>query len=156
MGVAGAGKTTVGRLLASDLGCDFYDADDVHSPDSMAKMARGEGLTDADRDPWLTALRGMVDRALAGGACAVLACSALTESHRHTLGAHRPGVSLVYLRTPRDVLAERLRERRGHFAGDVLLPSQLATLEEPAHAIVVDGSRPPALLVAAIRQALVS
>lgn len=156
MGVAGAGKTYVGKALAAATGWPFLDADDFHSKANKEKMHRGEPLTDADREPWLEALRDAIDERLRAGASAVLACSALRQSYRDTLvpeGA-RPGeVRFVYLEVPRAVLRERLATRPHHFAGPSLLASQLETLEEPRDALRVDGTRPAAEIVSTIRAA---
>lgn len=135
MGVSGSGKTSVGRALAARLGWTFDDADDFHTPEAKAKMARGEGLTDADRAPWLDQLRAL----LAADQPVVLACSALKRTYREQLGA--PRVRFAYLRVPVAVLRERLASRHHHYAGVGLLDSQLATLEEPApieHALTLD------------------
>ena len=140
MGVAGAGKTTVGTALADALGWDFVDADDHHDAAALDKIGRGEGLTDADRAPWLERLGALVRRRVADGPPTVLACSALRAAYRDALGAGRPGVVLAWLDVPPDVLVERLAERRGHVAGPDLLPSQLATLEPPADALRLDGT----------------
>ena len=139
-GVAGAGKTTVGRALAARLGWAFADADDYHSAAANARMARGQGLTDADRAPWLDRLAALVGDRVRGGPPTVLACSALKAAYRDRLAG--PGVAFAWLDVPPDVLAERLRRREGHVAGPDLLPSQLATLEPPAGALRLDGTRP--------------
>lgn len=152
MGAAGSGKTTVGRALAARLDHEFADADDFHSAPSVAKMARGEPLTEADRAPWLQALAHWLAGRDAGGRSSVLACSALKRRYRDALRAAAPQhVSFVFLAVPRDALRERLRQRTAHFAGADLLDSQLATLEplaadEPG--ICVDGMLPPAAIVA--------
>src|SRR5579883_3513106 len=125
MGVAGAGKTTVGRLLAQRLGFRFADADDLHPPENVARMRAGLPLREEDRAPWLAALRRLIDGWLEHGEDAVLACSALRASHRRQLGAGRPGVRLVFLHAPPALLAARLAARKGHFAGPALLESQL-------------------------------
>ena len=151
MGVAGAGKTTLGRALADSLRCPFLEADDLHSDANRAKMARGEGLTDLDREPWLAAIESCLDARR--GQSLVLACSALRDKYRARLAHERP-VRFVYLDVPADVLSERLARRRGHYAGTALLASQLATLEPPRDAICVDGTRPVADLVTRIRHAL--
>lgn len=151
MGVAGAGKTTVGRALAEALGWSFEDADAYHSPAALATMARGEGLTDADRAPWLARLAALVRDRLAAGPPTVLACSALKAGYREALGTDAPGVALVWLDVPAEVLHQRLRDRRGHVAGTDLLPSQLATLEPPADAIRLDGTAPIGAIVGRIR-----
>ncbi len=146
MGVAGSGKTTVGRLLAQELGCEFFDADDFHPVANVEKMRQGGALTDADREGWLTALRALLDRQTS----AVLACSALKKAYRDELA----GTRFVYLRADRALLEQRLDERRGHFFNPKLLDSQLATLEEPGDAIVVDAGGDPAAIVATIRRSL--
>ena len=134
MGPAGAGKSTVGRALASEIGWRFVDADAFHSTANRARLARGEALSDADREPWLTALRQQIATALAHEQPMVLACSALRRAYREKLlpPGTRRSVRLVYLRVSADELAHRLRTRVGHFAPVELLSSQLATLEEPA------------------------
>lgn len=152
MGVSGAGKTTVGRALAEAIGWAFEDADDYHAPGARAKMARGEGLTDADRGPWLDRLAGLIRQRAAAGPPTVLACSALKAAHRDRLGVERRGVSVAWLDVPADVLRARLEARDGHFAGPDLLPSQIDALEPPSDAVRLDGSRPVAALVDAVRQ----
>ncbi len=154
MGVAGAGKTTVGRALADALGWAFEDADAYHDAASLAKIGRGEGLTDADRAPWLARLGRLVRQRAEGGPPMVLACSALKAAYRDILGADRPDVVLVWLDVPEAVLAARLAERQGHVAGLDLLPSQLATLEPPTGALSLDGTMPVEALVEAVRQSL--
>jgi carbohydrate kinase (thermoresistant glucokinase family) len=133
MGVAGAGKTTVGERLAESLGWRFVDADAFHPPENVARMRRGEGLTDAHRWPWLAALRAHLRESLARGDHVVLACSALRRAYREALVPPElaADVRLVYLRVPRDELSRRLLARTDHFAPPELLDSQLATLEPP-------------------------
>jgi gluconokinase len=150
MGVAGSGKTTVGRGLADRLGLEFSDADDLHDQANIAKMARGEGLSDADRSGWLSRVRSRIDRALEDGAGLVLACSALKESYRRQLGAGRGEVSLVYLRVAPELAERRLRARRGHFMPPSLVASQFSNLEAPAGAIVIDADRPVEAIVSQI------
>jgi len=150
MGVAGAGKSTVGARLAAALGWTFYDGDDLHPAANVRKMASGRPLDDADRRPWLERIAGVIARHARRGEPAVIACSALKRAYRDLLAAAAPGVRLVYLKGSRELLAERLRRRRGHFLPPRLLESQFAALEEPDDALVVDVSAPPAALVAAI------
>lgn len=156
MGVAGAGKTTVGSLLARRLGWAFFDADDFHGPANVAKMARGEPLDDTDRVVWLDALAALIDRLLHEQRPAVLACSALRASYRARLyGRHGDAeVRIVYLRGDPGLIRSRLETRQGHFASAGLLPSQLATLEEPQNALVVDVDAAPATIVERIRDGL--
>lgn len=157
MGVAGAGKSTVGRHLAHALGWSFADGDAYHSPESWAKLERGEPLTDADRAPWLARLQGVIADHWGTNTPLVLACSALRAPYRHTLvpPALPPGaLRFVYLRVPPAVAEERLRTRRGHGVGPALVPSQFATLEEPAEAAWVDGTLPVEDATQAIVRAL--
>lgn len=153
MGVAGAGKTTVGALLARELGWAFFDADDFHPPANVAKMARGEPLDDTDRAGWLDDLATLIDRLLREQRPAVLACSALRAEHRARLrGRHGDAeVRIVYLRGDPELIRTRLESRHGHFMQAGLLPSQLATLEEPQNALVVDVAASPATIVERIR-----
>jgi gluconokinase len=153
MGVTASGKTTVGRMLAAELGYQFYDADDFHSPANIDKMRHGIPLNDADRLPWLETLRDLVRRCLTEHREAVLACSALKETYRQYLLID-PQVRLVYLKAGQDLIRQRLLRRRGHFMNPALLESQFATLEEPKHAIEVDASLSPGEIVSAIRRQL--
>lgn len=145
MGVAGAGKTTVGRALADALGWEFQDADDFHSAANVAKMRSGTPLTDADRAPWLATLRDLLARHVATGTPMVLACSALRESYRAALrppSAPRDAIAFVQLDVPPPVAEARLAARRGHYMQPSMVASQFATLEEPHDALRVDASRP--------------
>src|SRR5690348_2500671 len=132
MGPAGAGKTTVGIALANSLGWRFRDADEFHSAENIQRMREGIGLTDAERAPWLAAIRRALEDALTHDQRVVLACSALKEEYRRSLTPTNDGASLrfVYLRADEKLLRERLASRHGHYAGPELLASQLQTLEE--------------------------
>jgi gluconokinase len=151
MGVSGVGKTTIGRRLAADLGWTFYEGDDFHSPENVEKMSRGIPLTDADREPWLQALRDVIEGCVERGEDAVLACSALKSSYREVLRGEHPEVVFVHLQADPSVIAGRLARRTGHYAKQSLLESQLATLEEPENAMAVDASRRPEEIVREIR-----
>jgi gluconokinase len=142
MGVTGSGKTTVGRLLAERLGWIFLDADDFHSAANKEKMHRGIPLTDADRAPWLAAIHDALLRENGNGENVVLACSALKQKYRNTLSEDLI-LDVVYLRGSPAQLRRNLATRENHFAGESLVASQLATLEEPAGAVVEDISRTP-------------
>jgi gluconokinase len=154
IGVAGSGKTTVGRILAARLGCEVHDADDLHPPQNREKMRRGIALTDEDRLPWLYAVRDLVQRCLAENRCAVVACSALKQSYRDLLIVDAAKVKLVYLKGSKDLIAQRLAHRAGHFFDPRLLQSQFDTLEDPADAIVVDISESPEKIADTIRARL--
>ena len=154
MGVAGSGKTTVGRALAAALGWEFRDADDFHPPANIAKQAAGIPLDDADRAPWLAAIRAHLDEKLARGENAVVTCSALKEKYRAQLVADPARVKLVHLTGSPALLAARIAGRTDHFMKPGMLASQLAALEPPRDALAVDIAEPPAKLVAHIRRAL--
>jgi len=154
MGVAGSGKTTVGRLLAAQLGWPFYEGDDYHPTANVEKMAHGVPLTDEDRRPWLDALHDVIARIAADGGSAVLACSALKQEYRDRLARAVESVVFVYLHGSFELFRERLRERSGHFMKADLLPSQFATLEPPGDAIVVDANQASEAIVAGIREQL--
>jgi len=150
MGVSGAGKTAVGKLLASQLGWEFADADDYHSAANVEKMRNGIPLMDADREPWLESLRAWIVAWIAAGKNGVLACSALKKAYRDKLVAG-PEVRVVYLKADRELLRERLLGRHGHYMKEGLLESQIATLEEPEDAIIVDGGESPEEIARQIR-----
>ena len=154
MGVSGCGKTTVGRALAHELGWRFDDADDFHPPANVAKMSAGVPLTDADRQPWLQAIRRHVEQCLAAGVNAVVTCSALKQTYRRIIVIDPVRVPVVYLKGSRELLWQRISSRHGHFMKPDMLDSQLADLEEPVHALVVDISPAPEVIVAEIRRGL--
>jgi gluconokinase len=153
MGVVGAGKTTVGRLLAAQLGWEFADADDYHPWANVEKIRRGIPLDDNDRLPWLRELRAAIMNWQSQGRNGVLACSALKKSYREELTIG-DDVRFVYLRGSADVIEQRLRLRKGHFADDQILASQFADLEEPESAISVSILQSPEQIVAEIRRKL--
>ena len=153
MGVVGSGKTTVGALLASELGWQFADADDLHSPENKDKIHRGIALTDEDRKPWLASLRGQITKWTAATQNAVLACSALKRAYRDELNVSAE-VRFVYLKGSPDLIESRLRARTGHFADDKILASQFEQLEEPDDALTVHIEGSPSQIAAAIRQKL--
>ncbi|MFH8368492.1 gluconokinase [Streptomyces sp. NPDC018031] len=126
MGVSGTGKSTVGELLAAELGVPYAEADDFHSPASIAKMSAGTPLDDADRLPWLDAIGRWAREHRDGG---VVSCSALKRGYRDRLRAAAPGLFFLHLTGDRALVAERMEARRGHFMSSALLDSQLATLE---------------------------
>lgn len=153
MGPAGSGKTTVGRALARATRARFLDADDFHLPEAKAKMAAGEPLTDADRQPWLETLACELASALDGkGDRIVLACSALKERYRATLGVDNRRGRLIFLSVPQTELRRRLASRAGHFAGPNLLASQLEALEVPELGLHLDGTLPVPRLVKHIEE----
>src|ERR1700756_3154588 len=154
MGVTGSGKTTVGSLLARELGWKFDDADRYHPAANIEKMRRGIPLEDADRAPWLVALREAILKYIAQKENVVLACSALKRSYREELVVG-PEVRLVYLKGSYEVIAGRLRARHGHFADEKILAGQFRDLEEPEDAIVVNVEGDPEEIVGEIRRAVV-
>jgi len=153
MGVVGAGKTTIGRLLAEQLGWEFADADDFHPRSNVEKIRHGIPLDDEDRRPWLAALGEAIAHWTDEGRNVVLACSALKRSYRRELASGRQ-VKFVYLKASAELIVERLRSRHGHFADEQILASQLADLEEPQAAVTVDSAATPQRIVAEIRQKL--
>lgn len=142
MGVSGCGKTSVGKLLAEQLGWDFYDADEFHPPINVKKMADGIPLNDSDRAPWLASLRGLILSSLKGGKPGVLACSALKELYRQQLLKDNEGIQLIYLKGSYDLIWSRMSARKGHYMKPEMLQSQFETLEEPANALTIDVSTP--------------
>jgi len=145
MGVSGSGKSTVGAALAGQLGWQMQEGDALHPPENVAKMARGEALTDEDRAPWLDAIGLVLDRWHAAGESGIVTCSALKRAYRDRLRAGRPELVLVFLHGSPELIQDRLAHRQGHFMPATLLGSQFATLEEPAPdegAIVEEIDRP--------------
>ena len=153
MGTTGAGKTTIGTMLATQLNWQFADADTFHPPANIEKMSRGIPLTDADRAPWLEAMRKAILEWIAAGKNVVLACSALKRAYRDKLRPS-PEVKIVYLKGDYALFAERIRHRHGHFAGEQILAGQFADLEEPMDAITIDAAQSPEEIVAEIRKRL--
>jgi gluconokinase len=154
MGVSGAGKTTIGRLLADTMRWEFHDADDLHSDANKIRMTHGIALTDADRAPWLARVRDLIANSLARGINMVLACSALKQSYRDEIVIDPERVKIVYLKGSRQLIESRIAHRQSHFMNPTLLDSQFDTLEEPENCIVVDVAATPAAIVANIRQQL--
>ena len=144
-GVAGTGKTSVGLLVASDLGWPFADGDSFHTSASVAKMRSGTPLTDADRQPWLQAIAAWIGEREAAGGGGVVACSALKRAYRDLLRAGHPTVRFAFLTAPPAVLDRRLRERPQHFMPASLLTSQLTDAErlgpdEPGGVVDASGA----------------
>jgi len=155
-GVSGAGKTTVGKLLAEELRWEFYEADDFHPAANIQKMKAGVPLTDEDRQPWLKKLRQLIRRCLIAKQKAVLACSALKKAYRDQLRVSEE-VKFVFLHGSRKRVSEQMSHRRGHFMNQALLDSQFKHLEEPRpseRALWVDLGRSPHQLVELIRMKL--
>jgi gluconokinase len=152
MGVSGCGKSLIGSMLARHLGGVFEDADDFHPPGNKAKMSEGLPLTDADRWPWYQILRGRIMEHRSGTRVYVLACSALKAAYREKLrDTDGPGeLRFVYLKGARDLIGARIGARKNHFMPPALLDSQIATLEEPADAMVADVSGTPGEIVDSI------
>ena len=150
MGVTGSGKSTVGYLLAQQLGWRFFEGDDFHSPDNIQKLRRGEPLSDEDRKPWLEAILEAIRAAIEEDESAVIACSALKKSYRKVLQIDGQ-VSFVYLKASIALIQERLKNRVGHFMNPSLIQSQFATLEEPGEGLQIDAGLSPAEIVQVIR-----
>jgi len=142
MGVSGSGKSTVGKALAQRLGWDFFDADDFHPAENIAKMRAGIPLDDDDRVPWLTSLQALISTRLKEGRHAVLSCSALKERYRQMLLAGNQGVLIVYLKGDYDLIWGRMKNRPEHYMKPDMLKSQFEALEVPVNGLVVDASLP--------------
>lgn len=140
MGVSGCGKSSVGQTLASRLGWSFYDADDFHPPENVAKMASGTPLDDSDRAPWLSALHDLISSSLREDKPGVLACSSLKERYRQQLLDGNEGVQIVYLKGSYDLIWSRMSARKDHYMKPHMLKSQFEALEEPSNALTMDIS----------------
>jgi gluconokinase len=157
MGVAGSGKTTIGKALAAALGWAYGEGDTFHPPANVAKMANGTPLTDEDRWPWLDAIASWMADRIGEGRSAVVACSALKRAYRDRLRVAAPDLRLVFLEVPRDELESRVAERSEHFFPRALLGSQLAALEPPQpdeRAIAIPAALAPARIVAEVIERL--
>ena len=155
-GVSGAGKTTIGKLLARDLRWRFIEADDFHPAANIEKMRSGHPLTDNDRWPWLEQLRQQIERSLSTRENAVLACSALKRAYRDRLHVSDE-IKFVFLRGDHALVEKQLRSRHGHFMNAALLQSQFHDLEEPEsdeNVQTVDLGRKPQELVDEIKATL--
>jgi gluconokinase len=154
MGAAGAGKTTLGKALAAELGWPFVEGDDYHTPEHIAQMRRGEPLTDAERAPWLELLHEVIARAIERRESLVIACSALKARYRDVLAGGLKPVRFVHLTAETAVLRERLAARQHHFAGPALLESQLASLEVPVGVLTLDTSKDLAISLGRVHNEL--
>jgi gluconokinase len=157
MGVAGSGKTTIGRLLADELGWEFFDADDLQPQANIKRMRSGVALTDEDRTVWLDRVHALTSKLTRRQGSAVLAFSGLRRAYRERIRTGNDGLRFVYLKGDPVLLRQRLRQRQGHYFGADLLPSQLATLEEPEkpeHVSVVSVAGAPSTVVAQVREVL--
>lgn len=155
-GVSGAGKTTIGKLLADELGWRFLEADDFHPASNVEKMRDGRPLADEDRWPWLEQLRHQITRSIAAKENAVLACSALKRVYRERL---RVGddVTFVFLHGDYALIEKQFQHRRGHFMDPELLKSQFTDLEEPKTddgTVTIELGRSPQELVEEIKAKL--
>lgn len=154
MGVSGSGKTTVGQMLAAELGWSFFDGDDFHPPANTTKMTNGIPLTDKDRHPWLQALAVQIRSCLARRQSAVFAVSALKQVYRDMLAVDAAQVRTVYLQGEPSLIQQRIQQRPDHFFKPGLLQSQFDALEQPVDALTFDITLPPDVLVQKIRDAL--
>ena len=137
MGVSGSGKSTVGERLAQELGWIYFDGDDYHPPENIAKMSAGNPLNDDDRAPWLAILRDLINVHVRAGRPMVLACSALKQRYRDQLLKDNPATKIVYLKGGFELIWERMQARDNHYMRPEMLQSQFDALEEPADVITV-------------------
>ncbi|MEQ8715687.1 MAG: gluconokinase [Cyclobacteriaceae bacterium] len=155
MGVSGSGKSVIGNQLAQELGLPFVDADDHHPEANIKKMAQGIPLNDNDRIPWLNRLNQLAKVKYTQGC--VIACSALKEDYRLRLMYSIESRTIwIYLKGSYDQIFERMNKRVDHFMGANMLQSQFDTLEEPANAITISIADSPEIMIAKIREAIVS
>lgn len=143
MGVSGAGKTTIGKMLALRLGWKYFEGDDFHPESNIEKMNSGIPLNDQDRLPWLYALSNLIERLEKNDQSAIIACSALKEGYREILTEHSKEVRFVYLKGNYKLLKKRLNQRHGHFMNPSLLKSQIESLEEPVNTLTIDITLTP-------------
>jgi len=157
MGVSGSGKSTVGALLARQLGWRFQEGDALHPDANIEKLTAGHALDDADRAPWLARIAAWIDACLDAGDCGVVTCSALKRRYRDVLAHGRDGVLFAYLDGPRETIVARLADRKGHFMPPGLLASQFDTLEVPLPAepaVMLDARESPQALATRLVEVL--
>jgi gluconokinase len=160
MGVSGAGKSTIGRKLAAELGWEFAEGDEWHPASNIQKLSHGIPLTEEDRRPWLLTLRAKIEQWLRDGTDVVLASSTLRQRYRDMLIVNPANMRLVYLKGSFSLLKDRLLRRGKHFMAPELLQSQFETLEEPTEglvppaAIIVDVADAPEIIVQKVRTAI--
>ena len=150
MGVAGSGKTTIGEKLAERLGWPYEDADKFHPRANVEKMSAGHPLTDEDRWPWLRAIADEIDRVCSRDGHVVIGCSALKRAYRDVLVHGRDDVRIVYLDGTQELIARRLKARKGHFMPPALLDSQFKALQPPGddeHPVTVSIDAPVEAIV---------
>lgn len=154
MGVSGAGKTTVGRCLAYNLGWQFIEGDDFHPIENIEKMKQRIALNDKDRKEWLKRLRHRILKLVLDNTSAIIACSALKKAYRHYLFVDEKAVIFVYLKGNYNLIRHRIEIRQGHFMKATLLPSQVSALEEPEDVLTVNITKSPAVIANIIAQKL--
>ena len=147
IGPMGCGKTAIGKMLAEKLGWSFYDGDDFHPRANVEKMRAGVPLTDEDRKTWLDILHGYIQRWLREDRNAILACSALKQAYRDTLGVDQNTMKTVYLKGSYELLRKRIEDRKHPYMNKDLLRSQVETMEEPKDGLTVDISPAPEIIV---------
>lgn len=154
MGVSGAGKTTVGRCLAYNLGWQFIEGDDFHPIENIEKMKQRIALNDKDRKEWLKRLRHRILKLVLDNTSAIIACSALKKAYRHYLFVDEKAVIFVYLKGNYNLIRHRIEIRQGHFMKATLLPSQVSALEEPVDVLTVNITKSPAVIANIIAEKL--
>lgn len=154
MGVAGSGKTTIGKALAEALTWDYIEGDALHSKENVSKMASGVALTDAERAPWLESIRSATEARVSAGSKVVVACSALKHAYRKALTPDSGSSRYVHLKGDFALIKERVAARTGHFMKESMLASQFEALEAPDDALVIDAANEPSVIITRIRKVL--
>jgi carbohydrate kinase (thermoresistant glucokinase family) len=155
MGVAGSGKTTLGKKLALALNCPFYEGDDFHPPLNVEKMRKGIALTDEDREPWLRLLAEKMKTWKQANPVFVLACSALMAKYRRILETGGE-VKWIFLKGEYELVLKRLSQREGHYFPPQLLQSQFQDIEEPEGALTLDIALPEDKMIEMVKSHLSS
>ena len=141
MGVSGSGKTTIGKMISKEKNIPFFDADDYHPKNNIKIMKEGKPLTDKNRLPWLVKINNLIKKSLQKSSC-IIACSSLKKKYRSIIKKNITiPIHFIYLKGTKEIIYERLKNRKKHFMKNSLLNSQFKVLEEPSEGLTINISK---------------